>query len=101
VIESGFDILNPVQWCAGTPTYRDWKDKARNRIALWGGGVNSQITLPLGTVADVDAEVREVVKYMSADGGYVFCNIHNILAEVTADKVITMYGAAAGLPGAR
>ena len=101
VIESGFDILNPVQWCAGTPTYRDWKDKARNRIALWGGGVNSQITLPLGTVADVEAEVREVVKYMAEDGGYVFCNIHNILAEVTPDKVIAMYGAAAGLSGVR
>jgi uroporphyrinogen decarboxylase len=101
VIESGFDILNPVQWCAGMPTYRDWKDKARNRIALWGGGVNSQITLPLGTVADVAAEVREVVKYMSADGGYVFCNIHNILAEVTPEKVIAMYRVAAGLPGAR
>jgi len=101
VIESGFDILNPVQWCAGTPTYRDWKDKARNRIALWGGGVNSQITLPLGTVADVEAEVREVVKVMSTDGGYVFCNIHNILAEVTAEKVIAMYRTAAGLPGAR
>jgi len=101
VIESGFDVLNPVQWCAGTPTYRDWKDRARNRIALWGGGVNSQITLPLGTVADVEAEVREVIKYMSEDGGYVFCNIHNILAEVAAEKVIAMYSAAAGLPGAR
>ena len=49
IIESGFDIVNPVQWPAGGHSYREWKDKARGRITLWGGGVNSQHTLPLGT----------------------------------------------------
>ena len=49
VIDSGFDILNPVQWSAGGHSYQEWKDRARGRIALWGGGVNAQVTLPLGT----------------------------------------------------
>lgn len=91
VVESGFDILNPVQWCAGKHSYREWKDKARGRIALWGGGVNSQITLPLGSVDDVRREVAEVTSYLNQDGGYVFCNIHNILAEIAPEKVIAMY----------
>ena len=91
VIESHFDIMNPVQWCAGKRSYKEWKDKARKRIALWGGGVNSQVTLPLGTVEDVEREVREVVSYLSQDSGYIFCNIHNILAEIAAEKVIAMY----------
>lgn len=91
VIDSGFDVLNPVQWSAGGHSYREWKDKARGRIALWGGGVNSQITLPLGTITQIEEEVRDVVKVMSEDSGFVFCNIHNILAEITPDKVITMY----------
>ncbi len=91
VIESGFDILNPVQWPAGGHSYKEWKDKARGRIALWGGGVNSQETLPLGSVEDVRQEVRQVTQYMKQDGGYVFCNIHNILAEVAPEKVIAMY----------
>jgi uroporphyrinogen decarboxylase len=94
VIESHFDILNPVQWCAGKRSYKEWKDKARNRIALWGGGVNSQVTLPLGTVDDVEHEVRQVVSYLGQDAGYVFCNIHNILAEIAPEKVIAMYRAA-------
>lgn len=93
IIEAGFQVLNPVQWSAGKHTYQEWKDKARGRIALWGGGVNSQITLPLGTVADVEREVREVSAYLSQDNGFVFCNIHNILAEIPADKVIAMYRA--------
>ena len=91
VVESGFDILNPIQWPAGGHSYKEWKDKARGRIALWGGGVNSQVTLPLGTVEDVRKEVREVTQYMKQDGGYVFCNIHNILAEIAPEKVIAMY----------
>ena len=94
VIESGFDILNPVQWCAGKRSYKEWKDKTRRRIALWGGGVNSQVTLPLGTVEDVVREVREVASYLSQDSGYVFCNIHNVLAEIAPEKVIAMYKAA-------
>jgi len=90
-------VLNPVQWCAGKHSYREWKDKARGRIALWGGGVNSQVTLPLGTAADVAREVAEVVAYLRQDSGYVFCNIHNILSEIAPEKVIAMYRAAAAV----
>jgi len=95
VVESGFDILNPVQWPAGGHTYQEWKDKARKRITLWGGGVNAQHTLPNGSVQDVAREVNEVVHYMRQDGGFVFCNIHNLLAEVPPEKIIAMYKAAA------
>lgn len=94
IIESGFDILNPVQWSAGGHSYQEWKDKARKRITLWGGGVNAQHTLPLGSVQDVAQEVKEVAGYLGQDGGFVFCNIHNILAEIPPEKVIAMYQAA-------
>ena len=91
VIESGFDILNPAQWSAGKHSYQEWKDKARGRISLWGGGVNAQATLPLGSIEEIKAEVAEVTQYLQQDGGYVFCNIHNILAEIAPEKVIAMY----------
>jgi uroporphyrinogen decarboxylase len=97
IIEAGFDVLNPVQWSAGSHSYREWKDKARGRIALWGGGVNAQATLPLGSVDDVARETADVVDYLRQDGGYVFCNIHNILAEIEPEKVIAMYRAAGEL----
>jgi len=95
IIEARFDAFNPVQWSAGKATYRQWKDKCRGRLALWGGGVNTQTTLPLGSLADIRREVEEVVPYMAADGGYVFCAIHNLLAEIPPDKVIEIYRTAA------
>jgi uroporphyrinogen decarboxylase len=94
IIESGFDILNPVQWCAGNKSHRDWKDKARGRIALWGGGIDTQHTLPYGSIEDVRNESREIAQYMIQDGGYVFNAIHNLLAEVDPAKVAAMYEAA-------
>ena len=95
VVESGFDILNPVQWSAGGHSYQEWKDRARGRLALWGGGVNSQVTLPLGSVEDVRRESAAVSHAMGQDGGFVFCNIHNILAEIAPEKVVAMYEAVA------
>ena len=96
IVESGFDALNPVQWTAGGHTYQEWKDKARGRLTLWGGGVNAQGTLLLGTTDEVYAEARAVTQYMAQDGGFVFCNIHNLLAEVPPEKVIALYRAAEG-----
>ncbi len=98
VIDSGFDILNPVQWTAGGHPFPAWKERCRGRIALWGGGVDTQKTLPFGTVEEVEAEVRKVVDCLSEGGGYVFNSIHNILAEIPAEKVIAMYKAAGERP---
>ena len=94
VIEAGFDILNPVQWPAGGHSPQEWKDKARERLALCGGGVNAQATLPLGSEEDVAGEARRTARILGEGGGYVFCNIHNILAEIAPEKVIAMYRAA-------
>lgn len=98
IADCGFDALNPVQWSAGGHSFREWKDKCRRRIALWGGGVNTQVTLPLGSLADIRREVREVVVCLSDDSGYVFCSIHNILAEIPPEKVLALYRTAASVP---
>ncbi len=97
IIDAGFDVIGPVQWSAGAHGYREWKETCRDRIALWGGGVNTQRTLPLGSVSDVEREVAEVVPVMADGGGYVFCAIHNILAEIDPAKVVAMYRTVAAM----
>jgi uroporphyrinogen decarboxylase len=94
-VESGFDVINPVQWTAGNQGYQAWKDKTRGRIALWGGGVQTQRTLPLGSIDDVRREVTEVVSCLRQNGGFVFAAIHNLLAEIPGDKIVALYRAAA------
>jgi len=94
IVESGFDIVNPIQWPAGGHSYAEWKDKLRRRAAMWGGGLDTQHTLALDSVEEIERQVTEVVRYCRVDGGYVFNNIHNLLAEVPPDHIIAMYRAA-------
>jgi uroporphyrinogen decarboxylase len=96
IIEAGFDILNPVQWPAGGHGPAEWKAACRGKLSLWGGGINTQRTLPLGTVEEVAEETRRTVPVLARGGGYVFAAIHNILAEIDPRKVIAMYRAAVG-----
>ena len=91
VVDAGFDVLNPVQWNAGGHPYSDWKAKTAGRIALWGGGVNTQSTLPLGSIEDLETEVRSISKVLAAGSGWVFCAIHNLLAEIPPEKIIALY----------
>ncbi len=93
IAESGFDILNPVQWPAGGHTYQEWKERARGKISLWGGGLDAQHTLTNASPAEIQAEARAVADYLGQGGGYVFCNIHNLLAEVPPEKILALYRA--------
>lgn len=95
IVESGTDIINPVQWPAGGHSPAEWKEKTAGRVALWGGGVNSQHTLPLQSVARVEREVRKVVPILARGSGYVFANIHNLLADIAPEKILAIYRAAA------
>lgn len=95
IIDAGFDILNPVQWTAGGHSFQEWKDVCRRRIALWGGGVDTQTMLPLGSVEAIRRQVAEVVGYLKQDSGFVFCAIHNLLAEIPPEKIIAIYQTAA------
>ena len=50
-IEAGFDIMNPVQCSAAGMDPAELKRKYGSRLVFWGGGVDTQKTLPFGTPA--------------------------------------------------
>jgi hypothetical protein len=92
-IEAGFDILNPVQTSAAgmDPV---WLKKTYGKdLVFWGGGVDTQRTLPYGTPDDVYREVSERVKLFNAGGGFVFNTVHNIQANVPVENVESMFRA--------
>ncbi len=91
LIESGFDILNPVQIAAADMDPRMLKDRFGDRVTFWGGGVNTQKTLPFGTPDDVRREVRELCDIFGRDGGFVFNSVHNIQANVPVENVIALF----------
>ena len=92
-IESGFDILNPVQISAAGMDARTLKQEFGRDIVFWGGGVDTQKTLAFGTPAEVRAQVLERCAILGRDGGFVFNTVHNIQANVPLANIVAMFEA--------
>jgi uroporphyrinogen-III decarboxylase len=90
-IAAGFDILNPVQTSATHMDPGELKRKFGERVTFWGGGVDTQSTLPFGSADDVRREVQERLKLFGPGGGFIFNAIHNIQAQVPVANVLAMY----------
>ena len=90
-IESGFDILNPVQVSAADMDPGQLKARFGDRITFWGGGVDTQHTLPFGTADEVRNEVRERIEIFGSGGGFVFNSIHNIQARVPVENLLALF----------
>jgi uroporphyrinogen-III decarboxylase len=58
---------------------------------FWGGGVDTQKTLPAGTPDEVRKQVRERLEIFSPHGGFVFATVHNVLARVPVENLAAMY----------
>jgi hypothetical protein len=91
-IAAGFDILNPVQCSAANMDPCELKRKFGDRITFWGGGVDTQRTLPFGTPDDVRKEVLERLARLGPGGGFIFSAIHNIQALVPVANLLEMFG---------
>ncbi len=89
-IESGFDIINPVQINAAGMDPVMLKKNYGSRITFWGGGVDTQKTFPFGTPAQVKDQVKRQCDILNKDGGFVFNTVHNIQANVPFENVVAM-----------
>lgn len=94
-IDIGFDILNPVQCSATGMDPVQLKADFGDRVVFWGGGVDTQRTLPFGTPEEVRAEVTERLRIFSPGGGFVFNTIHNTQARTPAANIVAMVDAIA------
>jgi len=90
-IEAGFDILNPVQTSAAGMDPRTLKARFGDRVVFWGGGVDTQKTLPFGTPAEVRREVTGRLAVFSPGGGFVFNPVHNVQAAVPIENLRVLY----------
>lgn len=91
IIESGFDILNPVQISAANMDPTVLKSRFGQQVTFWGGGVDTQSVLPFGSVEDVRTQVRENLKIFGQGGGFVFATVHNVQAKVPIENLLAMY----------
>jgi hypothetical protein len=92
-IEAGFDILNPVQTSAAGMDAAGLKERFGSEIVFWGGGSDTQRTLPFGTPEEIRREVAERMRVFGKGGGYVFNTIHNVQARTPPENLVALYDA--------
>ena len=93
ILETGADILNPVQVSAAKMDTAALKKEFGNRLVFWGGGVDTQDILPHGTPAEVKEEVKRRIGDLAPGGGFVFNPIHNIQHDVPPQNIMAMWEA--------
>jgi uroporphyrinogen decarboxylase len=93
LIETGIDIINPIQVSAANMDTKNLKAEFGDRVVFWGGGCDTQKVLQFGTPAEVREEVRRRIHDLAPGGGFVFNQVHCIQPNVQPENICAMYEA--------
>ncbi|MCX6624588.1 MAG: methyltransferase [Acidobacteria bacterium] len=94
LIEAGVEILNPVQTSARNMDPARLKQEFGRDVTFWGGGCDTQRVLPFGTPAEVREDVRRRMEIFAPGGGFVWTQVHNIMADIPPENIVAMLEAA-------
>lgn len=93
LIDAGLDAINPVQIsCRGMEAAQLKADFGKD-IVFWGGGCDTQKILPNAGHSEVADHVKKQVAALRPGGGFVFQQVHNIMANVPAENIVAMFDA--------
>jgi len=94
MIGAGLDIVQPVQTTCQDMEPERLKREFGKDLCFWGGGCNTRDVLPRGKPHEVAEDVRRRVNVLAPGGGFVFQQIHNIMADVPPENIVAMLDAA-------
>jgi uroporphyrinogen decarboxylase len=90
MIDAGLEAINPVQISSAGMDVKVLKEKYGDRMCFWGGGCDTQSVLHTKSPLDVKAHVKQQVDILKRGGGFVFQQVHNILANVPPENILAM-----------
>lgn len=93
MIDAGLDAVNPVQINSNNMETALLKAEFGDRIVLWGGGCDTQQMLSNGTPKEIRDHVLKNLDVFAPGGGYVFQQVHNIMADVPPENIVAMFEA--------
>jgi len=93
LIDAGLDAVNPVQTTCVDMEPEKLKRNFDGKITFWGGGCDTREVLPNGTPEQVQENVKHNIEVFAPNGGFVFQQVHNILADVPPENIVAMFEA--------
>ena len=91
--EAGLDAINPVQFVCDGMDLAELKAELYGKLTLWGGGCDTRDILPGNDIKMIAPHVRSNIETLNRGGGFVFQQVHNILANVPPENVVEMFKA--------
>ena len=89
IIETGVDILNPLQPNADGMDPELIKQTYGDKLCFHGC-IDTQIAL-LGSVEDARNEVNKKIRTLYKDGGYIVAPANHIMSDVPMENIIALY----------
>lgn len=95
LIDAGVQLLNPVQISANDMDPGELKETFGKDIIFWGGGADMQgFVNNTEDTQEIYQHVRKLLDIFAPGGNYIFAPVHNILDNVSPEKVMAIYQAA-------
>ena len=91
-IETGIEVLDPVQVKANRMAPSELKAEFGNKICF-SGGVDEQDLLPHGTPEEVKKGVKKLLDDMARGGGFFLGPTHNFQDDIPTENILAMYEA--------
>jgi uroporphyrinogen decarboxylase len=93
LIEANLDAINPVQITCVGMNAAELKTEFGGDLTFWGGGCDTRDILVNTSPDQVAEHVTDQVNVLHPGGGFVFQQVHNILANVPPENVVAMFEA--------
>jgi uroporphyrinogen decarboxylase len=90
LIEAGVDILDPVQVRAAGMDIEGLKRDFGSDLTFHGS-IDTQQTLPRGSVGDVEAEVRSRLDLFGEGGGFICCGSQHYMIDIPLENLLAIY----------
>ncbi|MDC7235627.1 MAG: uroporphyrinogen decarboxylase family protein [Spirochaetales bacterium] len=91
LIDAGVEILNPIQYTAEDMDPATLKKEFGKDLTFWGGGMETQKIMPMGTVQEVKDETRRQLDILMPGGGFVFAQVHSLQWGVPFENMMAMW----------
>ena len=93
LIDSGVEILNPIQPKAAFMEPANLKNNFGDKI-VFHGGIDTQELLPFGNKNSIEENIKNTIDILNKNGGYIFAGAHNIQEDVPPQNLVYMFEAA-------
>ncbi|MBW8035883.1 MAG: hypothetical protein FVQ79_09700, partial [Planctomycetes bacterium] len=87
LVEIGLDVLNPIQPACVDPA--KVKEEFGDKLCFWGT-IDEQHTLPFGSAADVEKEVKERLATIGKGGGLILGPTHHVQLDTPMENFWAM-----------